>query len=387
MRLALVHKSFGRKGGTEGFLAGLVDGLASRGHSLVLFVARNESTKDLAPRVGVRRLIGRSAGGLPTLALLCSSILRVRYQDFDQVLHLGRTGPRGIYRAGGGCHQALHELLLQRPQSWWRRLILRYSLGHRIRLWHELRALRSPETIFVVPSEQARSTLLGRYGSLAQKVQVVHNGVDLDLFSPEGSSVLRGAARRAWGIEEGETCFLFFGSDPWRKGLDKVLHAFAQFRAVSSTPARLLVLGCQSWGGWVHQLIAELKLGDSVILGRREERPLRAYGAADVLILPTRQDPFANVTLEALACGLPVITSHRNGAVEAVEGCAALWLVDAEEEQGLLVAMTEASQAAETPRVGRLARQAAEACGREQSIAAWEELILRSATRSGAPHE
>jgi len=387
VRLALVHKTFGRKGGTEGFLAGLVDGLASRGHSLVLFVARNESMQDLAPTVGVRRLIGRRAGGLPTLALLCSSILRVRYRDFDQVVHLGRTGPRGIYRAGGGCHQALHELLLQRPQTWWRRLFLRYSLGHRIRLWHELRALRSPETIFVVPSQQARSTLLGRYGPLAQKVQVVHNGVDLALFSPQSSSALRDAARRDWGIEDGATCFLFFGSDPWRKGLDKVLHAFAQFRAVSSTPACLLVLGCQSWGGWVYRLIAELKLGGSVILGRREERPLRAYGAADVLVLPTRQDPFANVTLEALACGLPVITSYRNGAVEAVEGCAALWLVDLEQEQGLVAAMTEASQAAETPGIGRLARQAAEGCGREQSIAAWEALILRSAAPAGGPHE
>jgi glycosyltransferase involved in cell wall biosynthesis len=93
------------------------------------------------------------------------------------------------------------------------------------------------------------------------------------------------------------------------------------------------------------------------------------------------------VTLEALACGLPVITSYRNGAVEAVEGCAALWLADPEQEQGLVTAMTEASQAAETPRIGRLAREAAEGCGRDQSIAAWEDLILRSAARPGGPHE
>jgi UDP-glucose:(heptosyl)LPS alpha-1,3-glucosyltransferase len=387
VRVALVHKTFGRKGGTEGFLAGLVEGLASRGHSLVLFVARNESSREDTPTVGVKRLIGRRAGGFPTLALLLSSSLRIRYENFDQVVHLGRTGPRGIYRAGGGCHRALHELLLQRPQNWWRRLLLRYSLGHRIRLWHETRALRSPDTVFVVPSQQARSNLLSTYGSLADKVQVVHNGVDLSFFSPERRASLRSEAREHWGIEDGTTCFLFLGSDPWRKGLDRVLHAFAQFRAVSSTPARLLVLGCQSWGGWVHQLIAELKLGESVILGRREERPLRAYGAADVLILPTRQDPFANVTLEALACGLPVITSYRNGAVEAVQGCPALWLVEAEDVRGLVASMSEASQAAETPRIGRLARRAAEDCDREQSIAAWEELILRSTALKEQLHE
>jgi len=149
---------------------------------------------------------------------------------------------------------------------------------------------------------------------------------------------------------------------------------------------RLLVLGCKRWSPWVHRLIAQLDLGDSVILGNQERDPLRAYAAADVLALPTRQDPFANVTLEALSCGLPVVTSTCNGAVEAVGDCRAVWQVSEGDEDGLLAGLSQAVDASMDPGISEAARRAATACGRDRSVAAWEALLAGLSDVQGQEH-
>jgi UDP-glucose:(heptosyl)LPS alpha-1,3-glucosyltransferase len=63
---------------------------------------------------------------------------------------------------------------------------------------------------------------------------------------------------------------------------------------------------------------------------RRDPRPF--YGAADAFVLPTLYDPLSNAVLEALACGLPVVTSTRCGAGELVEKASAGWLCDSTDD-------------------------------------------------------
>lgn len=388
MKLAVVHKTYGGLGGTEGVMSGLVEGLAERGHDLDVFVAKDRSAPGDRVRIQVLRLWGRRAGGLPTLSLMVSSALRVRSLRYDRVLHFGRTGPGGIYRAGGGCHRAWFSVLLSRAQSPWARLRLRLSLGHRLRLWHERRAVESDHTTFVVPSQQARQQLVEHYGPAAEKVRVIHNGVDTARFSPSACAPLRSVARQDWGLADDEVCILFLGSDPWRKGLDRLLHAFALLRAESPQPVRLLVLGSARRPAWASRLAGQLGLGESVIFGAVEQRPERAYAASDLLALPTRHDPFANVTLEALACGLPVVTSSCNGAIEPVRDCAALHVVSSAGPAALVAALRLAVGGVADPAVRRAARDAALACGRAQAVAAWELLLRETPPRalpSGSP--
>jgi UDP-glucose:(heptosyl)LPS alpha-1,3-glucosyltransferase len=124
------------------------------------------------------------------------------------------------------------------------------------------------------------------------------------------------------------------------------------------------------------RLAEQLGLGESVIFGSVEQHPERAYAASDLLALPTRHDPFANVTLEALACGLPVVTSSCNGAIEPVRDCPALHVVPADDTAALLVALEVAVRGAADPAVRQAARDAALSCGRERAVEAWE-LLLR----------
>lgn len=227
----------------------------------------------------------------------------------------------------------------------------------------------------MVPSEQARGQLLDSYGSVAAKVRVIHNGVDTVRFSPDVCAGLRQASREGWGILPHEVCALFLGSDPWRKGLDRLLHVFAQLPRGNAVPVRLLVLGCPRVQGWARRMVRQLGLGESVVFGAVEENPERAYAAADLLALPTRHDPFANVTLEALSCGLPVVTTSCNGATEPVAQCTALEVVPEGDEAALLTALQRAVSSAGVPSVRRAARAAALACGQEQSVEAWERLL------------
>jgi glycosyltransferase involved in cell wall biosynthesis len=162
-----------------------------------------------------------------------------------------------------------------------------------------------------------------------------------------------------------------------------VLHAFALLRAESPAPLRLLVLGCARWSPWVSRLVQQLDLGGSVILGSVEDHPLQAYAAADLLALPTRHDPFANVTLEALACGLPVVTTACNGATEQVGECPALFTVVQGEDAELLVALRTAVAVAADPSVCRSARAAVEGCSRERAIEAWEVVLAEGAKGEG----
>ncbi|MBI3575305.1 MAG: glycosyltransferase family 4 protein, partial [Gammaproteobacteria bacterium] len=107
--------------------------------------------------------------------------------------------------------------------------------------------------------------------------------------------------------------FLFVGSGFERKGLAPALRAVAQLPA-----AQLLVIGRDRRAAHYQTLAQKLGLGERVqFLGAiADVKPY--YGAADALVLPTLYDPFPNVALEAMACGLPVVTSTTSGAAELI---------------------------------------------------------------------
>ena len=104
-----------------------------------------------------------------------------------------------------------------------------------------------------------------------------------------------------------------------------------------------------------------------------------AYAAADLLVLPTRQDPFANVTLEALASGLPVVTTSENGAVEPIRECSAVSVLNSHEPDSLVNALSSLlcqlrdEDARET--LESAARNTAEACGMASVLQGWEALL------------
>ena len=179
------------------------------------------------------------------------------------------------------------------------------------------RALNGADRVFAV-SESLRQVALG-LGVAPGKVRVVGNGVDLARFRP----VDRAQARAALGLPLETPVLISVGGLCERKGFHRVIDALPGLHALG-LPVHLLVVGGPSpEGDWTSRLQGQVKalaLQPYVhFLGAVPPDQLPGLlGAADVFALATRNEGWANVFLEAMACGLPVVTTDVGGNAEVV---------------------------------------------------------------------
>jgi UDP-glucose:(heptosyl)LPS alpha-1,3-glucosyltransferase len=289
---------------------------------------------------------------------------------------LSRTYPVDIYRVTDPLH--LYHLYLN-YRSPLRRLWARLSPRHRLILSLERELLKAEggcRAIVAISKLDAR-LLKELYGIGEERIHVIYNGVDLELFRP-GLTEDRATARRSLGIGAHETIYLFAGMDFRRKGLETAIRAMTNLRH----PFRLLVAGSGRERGY-RSLAASLGLSDRVVfLGRVPDMP-PLYRAADMLVLPTTYDPFGNVHLEALACGLPVITTRQAGGAEVVNHGRTGYIMrdagSAEELAGLLKEFEACRD--QWPTWRRLARQSVEDFTLNRNIQRNLELISEAAER------
>lgn len=381
MKVALVHRRFGVDGGTERFLEGLARRLSARGHDVDVFAASVDPRFARTRVATFRSLFAGGRGAFKHLLLWLAAKLQVRRGRYDVVLHLGRTGPLDIYRAGGGCHRTWFDLLMARAQTGAQRFALRANFAHRFLLWHERSALTSGGR-FVVPSEASRSNLRSSYGDLADGVLVLPNGVDLDRFHPRNRNLFFEEERQRLGLRPEELVLLFVGSDATRKGLDTLLRSLAILKETSGADdVRLLVIGPGLRQRETFAALAqELGLRDQVTFAPRQQAIERVYPAVDLLVLPTRHDPFANVTLESLACGTPVITTGTNGAIEAVTDRNVCVVIDDPDDASAIASAIADQLRPEGLQDRRsAARSAAEPASEQLAIDRWEALLTQAA--------
>jgi UDP-glucose:(heptosyl)LPS alpha-1,3-glucosyltransferase len=171
----------------------------------------------------------------------------------------------------------------------------------------ERRSLRDDRATAIAISAALRDDLASTYGRSAETVVIPH-GVDQQQFHPGVRAMYRDDVRRELAIPDATPVFLYVGD--LRKGMDPAIRALARvpeahLLAVSRTPPES------------YLAIAE----DAGVAGRVTIRPAtdrieKYYGAADALVLPTPYDAFGMVITEAMACGLPAITTPLAGAAE-----------------------------------------------------------------------
>jgi UDP-glucose:(heptosyl)LPS alpha-1,3-glucosyltransferase len=141
------------------------------------------------------------------------------------------------------------------------------------------------------------------------------NGFDPAIFNPERRAALRERVRAHLGIGPDEVSLLFVANELHRKGFGSLIEALAKIRSPST---RIDVVGRVSSGDYRGK-IDELGLTRNIHWHGSTNDVFPFYAAADLLVLPTRYEPFGLVIIEALASGLPVITSRLAGASSAVE--------------------------------------------------------------------
>jgi len=240
----------------------------------------------------------------------------LRGHSYDVVYGLGKTWTHDVVRLGGGSHKSYLELSHARTLEPWERVVLKGKLKHRVALRIEQRAHgQGAYRAVVTNSQMVRRDVMERYGVPGEDIRVIYNGVDLSRFDPRLREAAGRDLRRELGLADDDFVALFLGTGYGRKGLATLLKAFPA--VVREHPkAKLVVVGRDSARGRYEGIGKKLGLGDhAIFLGPRRDTEA-CYAAADLYVLPTLYDPFANTTLEALASGLPVITTDRNGASE-----------------------------------------------------------------------
>ena len=171
------------------------------------------------------------------------------------------------------------------------------------------RAVRRADALIAVSADLGDR--LVALGADPARVHVLRNGVDLTLYHPPAD---RAAARRALGLQG--PALLSVGHLIERKGHDRVIGALARL----PEPVCLLIAGGGPLEAELRQLAERLGVGARVrFLGVLPPADLPAvYGAADALVLASSREGWANVLLEAMACGTPVIASPIPGNTEVV---------------------------------------------------------------------
>ncbi|UCV17326.1 glycosyltransferase [Ferribacterium limneticum] len=180
-----------------------------------------------------------------------------------------------------------------------------------------LQAINRADQVFSV-SESLRQLMIA-HGTKPEKIEVVGNGVDTTRFAPQDKAT----CRQALDIPAQAKVLISVGGLVPRKGFHRVIEVLPFIRQTHPDLIFLVVGGASTEGNNRQQLeqqVKALKLEDCVrILGPRQPHELSAIlSAADVFVLATSNEGWANVFLEAMACGLPVVTTDVGGNKEVV---------------------------------------------------------------------
>lgn len=236
----------------------------------------------------------------------------------DVVLSFDRTTRQTHIRAGNGIHAAYLQRRSEQA-SWLKSSTFAVNPLHRtlLRLEKEAFAHHNLRRI-IVNSSMVRQEAIDHYGVNPSLLHVIHNGVEWTELTPYFSSwpSLRQEAAHDIGTDPSAFHFLFVGHEYGRKGLEPLLEGLSRLPAPHN--ARLIVIGRDKNIDSYKLHAKALGLRHVYFLGPRSDLH-RFYALADAAVIPSLYDPFANVTNEALAMGLFVVSSKHNGGCEVLD--------------------------------------------------------------------
>jgi UDP-glucose:(heptosyl)LPS alpha-1,3-glucosyltransferase len=164
-------------------------------------------------------------------------------------------------------------------------------------------------------SKLVKRQITEHYNVPSKKIIVIYNGIDTLRFNPEIKEKYRTAVREKHGIQNKELLLFFVSNDFKLKGLQLILNAML---LLGKRKIKLMVAGNDNkkpYLKWAANNGLEKHL---IFLGHKKDIE-KYYAACDVFVLPTLYDACANVCIESMACGIPVITTKTNGACELIE--------------------------------------------------------------------
>ncbi|MBU0480471.1 MAG: glycosyltransferase family 4 protein [Proteobacteria bacterium] len=305
LKIAVLVKSFVTSGGAERYAVEITTRLRRRGHDIHLF-ARRADTKYLD---GIHfykvpdKFTFSSAVNSVSFAMEASKLLENK--TFD-VIH---SHERAYCQDVLTVHTFSYKSGLYK-YNFIRRLDQKF-LSYRswIYLWLERRQMK---TSWLAAVSGVIKDDCEKYYCRTKNVEIISPGVDTELFNPELTTGWRDEARKEFGYRPDEMVVLFVGSEFKRKGLDLLLSAVG-------TGMKLMVVGRGDNLSFFEGLVQKYNLFEQVTFAGFVDNDIRRfYATADVVVLPSRSEAFGMTVLEAMACGLPSLTSKNTGAAAVI---------------------------------------------------------------------
>lgn len=314
MRIALINQVFSLShGGLERMSVNLATALAAEGHDVHAVGVRLEDLPPAVQRVPVTA--ARRPSWWRPLSFSAGVCRALAGRQVDIRYGLTRCAALDVYRLGDGVQR--HWLQLRYPLAAVRWLACLFNPVHLVNLCLE-RRLFAPGgcRLLITNSHLVKHHVQRYYGVPDERLTVVYNGVDTAVFSPERVAPLRAACREELGLRDNDIALLYVANNWRRKGLAVLLAAVAALGRAGQD-VQVIVVG-RGRPAHFTALARRLGIAEQVRFVGPTAVVQRYYAAGDLMVLPTVYDPFANVCLEAMACGIPVVTTSGNGAAELI---------------------------------------------------------------------
>ena len=314
MRIALLTRRFdGNGGGTERDLIVTAQGLRAAGHQVTIFA---DEIRGSAGGWDVRRVGGgpRLGRALPLMRFAWTAAPAARRAGSDLVLSFARCVGADVIRSGGGAHASY----LRAARKWRGPLgaaAMRISPYHQVQMLIERQAFRGAGLKRVIAvSNFVRDDLIGEFGLAPEKTVTIYNGVDLDRFRPPLDPSARAALRQKFIVPASARVVAFVGNGFARKGLGFLIEAWP----LVAGGAFLLVAGSDRQTEKFARRARALNVAARVVFTGPQPNVEQIFHAADSFAMPSLFEPFGNVVMEAMASGLPAMTSAFSGVAEVI---------------------------------------------------------------------
>ncbi len=327
--ITMAVRQFRPAGGAEKFSLRLARHLLDCGHRVRVLAIKAEPMDGIElVRVAPPRFTPRASRDYFTGRVLADALAAERV---DVTWGEQKTWGANVIRPGGGVeedywnvHGQFRPFGVQLP-GWTRHL-------HTKRLFDlkaEANGYRHPSLKRVIVNAAiVRSALLRHYPNLQGRIDVVHNGVEEERVDKPVMPDTRKRIHSRWNLNPDCPTAVFMGHDFRRKGLAHAMEAVSLVRRRAPSCGFQLIVAGRDRPGPYRALAHSLGIDAATAFLGESEKPDDVFAAGDVLIHPSHHDPFANVTIEALGRGLPVITTLANGGHEIIDQGIDGWVVD-----------------------------------------------------------
>lgn len=316
--IAIIKYSYNKSGGLEKQTNLIIEALKKKGLKVTLVTTKPKEKKNLPDGVAFHFINRWPFFSFIRILLFERQTKRwLKKNNFQAILAIDRTTFQTHIRAGNGVHRAY----LENRKKYLGKinyLLTRINPLHQIILKIEKKAFENPFLKkIIVNSEMVKSQILKYFTLNPEKIKVILNGVEWEKFA---SPFLEGFSKKKQikeklGIDPEKFIFLFVGSGYKRKGLYPILLAASK---IENKNFQIIIIGKDKKLNKYKNYSKKLGLGNNFLFFGKQEDLIPFYQVSDSLILPSFYDPFANVTIEALAMGLFTITSRENGASEII---------------------------------------------------------------------